>query len=165
MVLQFAIDFYLLFANGTNMQENNKDTEACLLLLCIVSGCRWLAQLWQCSRRMGVVGIVLWIPYFLCVQYCGLLRAPLSLYYNGPTSWQCSQAYMCDPVRVHVIILFGDCYVSLLCPMYWAVPHHSAGAQHRFTCVGGGNIETSDRFIHWHNIVPKIIELLVHKGG
>ena len=78
----------------------------------------------------SVVGIVFCILYLLCVQYCGLLGAALSLFCNGPTSWQCSQAYMWDLVRVHVIISFGDCSVSLLCPMYWAVPHRSAGAQH-----------------------------------
>ena len=54
---------------------------------------------------------------------------------NGPTSWQCSQAYMFDPVRVYVIISFGDCSASRFCPKYWAVPHHSAGAQHS----GNGN--------------------------
>ena len=36
---------------------------------------------------------------------------------------------MCDPMSVHVIILLGDCSVSLLCPMYWAVPHCFVGAQ------------------------------------
>ena len=36
---------------------------------------------------------------------------------------------MCDPERVHVIISFGDCSISLFCPKYWAVLHHSAGAQ------------------------------------
>ena len=36
---------------------------------------------------------------------------------------------MFDPVRVHVIISFGDCSVSRFCPKYWAVPHRSAGAQ------------------------------------
>ena len=34
---------------------------------------------------------------------------------------------MCDPMRVHVIISFGDCSVSLFCPMYWAVLQRSAG--------------------------------------
>ena len=77
----------------------------------------------------SVVGIVFCILYLLCVQYCGLLGAPLSLYCNGPTSWQCSQAYMFDPMSVHVIISFGDCSVSLFCLIYWAVPHHLAGAQ------------------------------------
>ena len=80
----------------------------------------------------SVVGIVLSILYLLCVQYCGLLGAPLSLFFNGPTSWQCSQVYMSDLVSVHVIISFGDCSVSLFYPMYWAVPHRSAGAQHTF---------------------------------
>ena len=78
----------------------------------------------------SVVGIVLLILYLLCVQYCGLLRGPLSFFYNGPTSWQCSQAYMCDLVGVHVIISFGDCSVSLSCPVYWAMPHCSVGEQH-----------------------------------
>ena len=36
---------------------------------------------------------------------------------------------MFDPVSVHVIISFGDCSVSLLCPMYWGVPRRSAGAK------------------------------------
>ena len=36
---------------------------------------------------------------------------------------------MCDPVRVSVIISFGDCSISLLCPMYLAMPHRSVRAQ------------------------------------
>ena len=34
----------------------------------------------------SVVKIVFCILYLLCVQYCGLLGAPLSFFYNGPTS-------------------------------------------------------------------------------
>ena len=40
---------------------------------------------------------------------------------------------MCDLVRVHVIISFGDCSVSFLCPMYWVAPHRSAGVQQDVT--------------------------------
>ena len=83
-----------------------------------------VAEFWACG---SLVGIGLCTVTYLCVQYCGLLGAPLSLFSNGPTSWQCNQAYMCDLVRVHVIISFGDCSVSLLCPMYWAMPHCSVG--------------------------------------
>ena len=86
-----------------------------------------VAEFWACE---SLVGIHLCTFFLLCVQYCGLLGAPLSLFYNGPTSWQCSQAYMCDPMSVHVIISFGDCSVSLFCPMYWAVLLRLAGAQH-----------------------------------
>ena len=64
----------------------------------------------------SVVGTVLSTLYLLCVQYCRLFGGPLLLFFNGPTSWQCSHAYMFDLLRVHVIILFGDCSVSLLCP-------------------------------------------------
>ena len=38
------------------------------------------------AAHESVVGIVFCILYLLCVQYCGLLGAPLSLYCNGPTS-------------------------------------------------------------------------------
>ena len=61
------------------------------------------------------------------------IGGPLSLHCNGPTSWQCSQAYMFDSVHVHVIISFWDCSASRFCPKYWAVPHRSAGAQHQHT--------------------------------
>ena len=85
-----------------------------------------VAEFWACG---SLVGIGLCTVADSCVQYCGLLGAPLSFYCNGPTSWQCSQAYMFDPVCVHVIISFGDCSVSHFCPKYWTVPHRSAGAQ------------------------------------
>ena len=82
----------------------------------------------------SVVGIVFRILYLLCVQYYGLLGAPISLFVMGPHPGNvarliCVHPYMCDPVCVHVIISFRDCSISLLCPMYWAVPHRSAGAQ------------------------------------
>ena len=85
-----------------------------------------VAKFWA---RGSLVGIVFCILYLLCVQYCGLLGAPRSLHCNGPTSWQCSQDYMFDPVSVHVIISFWDCSTSRFCPMYWEVPHRSAGTQ------------------------------------
>ena len=100
----------------------------------------------------SVVGIVFLTLYLLCVQYCGLLGAPLPLYCNGPTSWQCRQAYMFDPVGVHVIISFGDCSLSRLCPMYWAVSHRSVGAQQTSKFTGQG--EKTDEVLrgetyHW----------------
>ena len=79
-----------------------------------------------------VVGIVFCILYLLCVQYpghwgplyyCTVMRPRL----DNVARLIC--AYMCDPMSVHVIISFGDCSVSLLCPMYWAVPYRSIGAQ------------------------------------
>ena len=36
---------------------------------------------------------------------------------------------MFDPMRVYVIISFGDCSASRFCPKYWAVSYCSAGAQ------------------------------------
>ena len=66
-----------------------------------------VAEFWACG---SLVGIGLCTVTYSCVQYCGLLGAPLSLYCNGPTSWQCSQAYMFDPVRVHVI---GDAILKI----------------------------------------------------
>ena len=44
---------------------------------------------------------------------------------------------MFDPMRVHVIISFRDCSASRFCPMYWAVPHCSAGAQHQANLTVG----------------------------
>ena len=85
-----------------------------------------VAEFWACG---SLVGIGLCTITYYCVQYCGLLGAPLSLYCNGPTYWQCSQAYMFDLVCVHVTISFGDCSISRVCPKYWAVPHRSARAQ------------------------------------
>ena len=46
-----------------------------------------VAKFWACG---SLIGIRLCAFFLLCVQYCGLLGAPLSLLYNGPTSWQCS---------------------------------------------------------------------------
>ena len=85
-----------------------------------------VAEFWACG---SLVGIGLCTVTYSRVQYCRLLRAPLTLYCNGPTSWQWSQAYMFDPVSVHVIISFGDCSVSRFCPKYWVVPHRLARAQ------------------------------------
>ena len=49
-----------------------------------------------------------WFMYSYLLLYTILwtIGGPSIVVCNGPTSWQCSQAYMFDPVRVHVVISF-----------------------------------------------------------
>ena len=45
--------------------------------------------------------------YLLLCTILWTIGGPSIIVCNGPTSWQCSQAYMFDPVSVHVIFHLG----------------------------------------------------------
>ena len=57
--------------------------------------------MWECGWDCCVDNILT-----LCT-ISWTIGAPLCLLFNGPTSWQCSQAYMFDSVSVLVIFSFG----------------------------------------------------------
>ena len=63
----------------------------------IMSGCHWLAQLWQRFGRMGVWLELVFVPFNLLYTILQALGPPLWLYCNGPTPWKCSQGYLFDP--------------------------------------------------------------------
>ena len=88
------------------------------VMLCIVSGCCWLAQLWQSSGRLGVwLGLVsVHFPTICTISWT--LGTPLLLLCNGPMSWQCSQEYLFDLVVDHVIFSLGLFSTSVFYPMY-----------------------------------------------
>ena len=113
-------------------------------LLCIVSGCRPLAQRWQCfgcALEFGDEVLVfapfnthcydiyrgtLWDPSLIVVSWAHVLAISLGVF----------ESELCGD---DVIFSLGILLLRVsLCPKYWATPHRSAGAQHLVSEQGAG---------------------------
>ena len=98
-------------------------------LLCILSGCHWLAQRWH---RLGCIRVWCGIGLYNLNSLCDIIHgngAPSNVVCNGPMPWQCSQGHLVCSIYWLCNIFFGDSCLHLsLCPKYWATLHRLAGA-------------------------------------
>ena len=152
------------------------------VMLCIMSGCCWLGQLWHHPRHIGV-----WVGDWLynLNSFCDITRgnwAPLNVVCNGPTPWQCSQEHLVCSVYWLCNLFFGDsCLCLSLCPKilgsaaplsggttfemvrmqknspYWVHTQYIQGKYHETT---SGGLSHSNQTKCWEASIPTVCYLL-----
>ena len=151
-------------------------------MLCIVSGCRWLTQLW---RRPGRIGVWCGVDLYSLNSVCDIIHgngAPLNVVCNGPTPWQCSHGHLvCYVYRLYNLFFGDSCLCLSLCPRvmggaapfgggvtfevvrmqknnpYWVHPQYIQGKYYETT---SGGLWQSNQTKDWEASIPTFCYLL-----